>query len=129
MEPIENHLIQHEEHSSINSNEKNLGIWSLAVTVSLLSLLWSFFFGEGKKETIPQKRKKIFVICYNTESSGFLLYSKNARITYPSHGTTNCFCFVLFLFLSTVTSPLCALAGSESQNNRFETNTFFSQLN
>jgi hypothetical protein len=59
-EPIENHLIQHEEHSSINSNEKNLGIWSLAVTVSLLSLLWSFFFGEGKKETIPQKRKKNF---------------------------------------------------------------------
>jgi hypothetical protein len=35
------------------------------------------------------------------------------------------FVFVSF-FLSTVTSPLCALAGSESQNNRFETNTFFS---
>jgi hypothetical protein len=108
-EPIENHLIQHEEHSSINSNEKNLGIWSLAVTVSLLSLLWSFFFGEGKKETIPQKRKKkLLSSAITLKVRGFFYIQKECpnHVPQPWNNKLFLFCFISF-FVNSNKSFVC----------------------
>lgn len=116
-EPIEIHLIQYEEHSKVSTSmRKKLGIWFLAEAVSLLSLLWSFYFGRVRRKQTSEA-EILLSSALTLKVRDFFTFRMLESHTPAMEQLFVLFC--LFFFSSTVTSPLCALAGSESQNNRF----------